>query len=167
MVSQMFENFSTRALHVVFAARAKGGERGADALGVGDLVIGILLEDQNRMGTVLALGAEGGEDSMQRFEPHAAFFSAESASDLLIGVEGLLSHANPIPPAADMSVSADLSRVFELTEKLRDDLHHNQVQPLHFLAVILENNSNQFTNLFGRAGITQEAVLATLKGKPQ
>ncbi|MCU1307675.1 MAG: hypothetical protein JWN45_2370 [Acidobacteriaceae bacterium] len=165
----MFESFSIRARHVVFAARAKGGERGTDALGVGDLVIGILLEDQNRMGTVLSgvFGAEGGEDSVQMFEPHAAFFTAESASDLLVGIEGLLSHSSPIPPSEDMSVSTDLSRVFELTEKLRNDLHHSQVQPLHLLAAILEDNSNQFADLFGRAGITKDAVFAALKGKPQ
>jgi hypothetical protein len=165
----MFESFSTRALHVVFAARAKGGERGAEALDVGDLVIGILLEDQNRIGNVLsgALGANDGEASMQTFEPHAAFFSAESASDLLVGVEGLLSHSSPIPPSEDMSVSADLSRVFESTEKLRNSLHHNQVQPLHFLAVILELNANQFADLFGRAGITKDAVFAALKRKLQ
>jgi hypothetical protein len=164
----MFENFSTRALQVVFTARVTAGERGADALDVGDLVTALLLEDQNRIRSFLAgaLGAEGGEDSMQLFEPHAEFFSAESASDLLVGVEGLLSHSSPIPTSADMPVSPNLSRVFELTEQLRNNLHHKQVHPLHFLAAILDDNTSEFGNLFGRAGITQETVLARLEGKP-
>jgi hypothetical protein len=165
----MFEKFSMRARHAVFAARAKGGERGADALDVGDLLIGIVLEDQDRLRSFLSgvWGTEGGEDSMQLFEPHAAFFSAESASDLLEAVEGLLSHSNPIPPSQDMSVSADLSLAFESAEKLRNNLHHNEVQPLHLLAAILEGNSNKFSNLFERGGITLDKVLVELKDEPR
>jgi hypothetical protein len=160
----MFQNYSMRARQVVFATRAKGGERGADELDVGDLVIGIILEDQRKIGTVLSgvLGVDSGEESMQMFEPHHAFFSAESASDLLAGVEGLLPKSTPIPSADDMPASADLARIFELTEKLRDDLHHNEIQPLHLLAVILGDGPNQFAEIFRRVGITQETVLAKL-----
>jgi len=41
----MFQHYSMRALRVVFAARFKAGERGSDALDVGDLVAALVVED--------------------------------------------------------------------------------------------------------------------------
>ena len=42
----MFDDFSTRARQLVFAARFKAGERGAAVVDTDDLLLGLVLEDQ-------------------------------------------------------------------------------------------------------------------------
>ena len=42
----MFDNFSTRARQLVFAARFKAGERGAAVVDTDDFFVGLVLEDQ-------------------------------------------------------------------------------------------------------------------------
>lgn len=51
----MFDLYSMRALRVIFAAQYKAGERGSGTIDVGDLVVGLVLEDQGKMGDVLSL----------------------------------------------------------------------------------------------------------------
>jgi hypothetical protein len=46
----MLDAFSTRARQVVFAARFKAGERGAEAISVDDFLLGLVLEDQGMLG---------------------------------------------------------------------------------------------------------------------
>ena len=42
----MFENFSQRPKLVIFAARAKAGERGANMIEIDDFIVSLVLEDQ-------------------------------------------------------------------------------------------------------------------------
>ena len=44
----MFQDYSKRALQIVFEARFKAGQRGSDAVDVGDLLFALLREDQDR-----------------------------------------------------------------------------------------------------------------------
>ena len=45
----MFDSFSKRATEVVFAARFKAGERGANMIDIDDLLVGLVLEDQGTL----------------------------------------------------------------------------------------------------------------------
>jgi hypothetical protein len=49
----VFDAFSVRARQIVFAARFKAGERGATSIGVEDLLLGLVLEDQGMLGEFL------------------------------------------------------------------------------------------------------------------
>ena len=51
--------FSSRAIQVVFAARYKAGQRGANMIEVGDLLLGMILEDQGMMENLLTDMREG------------------------------------------------------------------------------------------------------------
>jgi hypothetical protein len=51
----VFEVFSMRARQIVFAARLKAGERGANLIDVEDFLLGLVLEDQGMLGESLFL----------------------------------------------------------------------------------------------------------------
>jgi hypothetical protein len=56
----MLDNFSTRAIHIVFGARFKAGERGASAIDTDDLLVGFVLEAQGMLQkTVFSTSFEG------------------------------------------------------------------------------------------------------------
>ena len=92
----MFDAFSIRSRQVVFLTRLKTGQRGADALDIGDLIAAIVVEDQNMIERFMGIG-EGEMGRIVGLEPHPPFFSKEQASDLLTKLDGLLSHSTPIP----------------------------------------------------------------------
>ena len=159
----MLDNYSPRSKEVIFGTRLKVGRRGADAMDVGDLLSAIMLEDQNMTRELFGYEGEGPIGRVVGLEPHTPFFSASSASDLLANLEALLSRSNPIPDSTDMTITADLRRIFQSAESRRQEFHHKQVEPLHLLGAILELPSRPEVDLLRRAGITEESVRAKLK----
>ena len=159
----MFENYSHRAKYVIFGTRKKAGRRGADAMDVGDLLSAIMLEDQNMTRELLCHDGKGQIGRVVGLEPHTPFFSASSASDLLANLDALLSRSNPIPDSTDMTITADLRRIFQSAESHQQEFHHNQVEPLHLLLAVLELPSCPEVDLLRRAGITEESVRVKLK----
>ena len=90
----MFEQYSKRTLEVIFAARFKAGERGSGDIDVGDLVVGLLWEDQGKTGDLLSLelpqsGVVIGLDA------HPPFIPPEVAARLLLSVDNILTHSTP------------------------------------------------------------------------
>lgn len=159
----MLDNFSLRAKQVIFGTRVKAGRRGAEALDVGDLISAIILEDQEMTKELFGHEGDGEIGRPAGWEAHTPFFPKSSAFDLLAGLEAILSHSNPIPDSRDMTLSADLQRVFGTAEAVRAELHHKEVEPLHLLAAVLELPSRPEVDLFTRAGISEENVRAKLK----
>jgi ATP-dependent Clp protease ATP-binding subunit ClpA len=108
----------------------------------------------------------GGDDQIGRvagLEPHTPFFSASSASNLLASLEPLLLRTNPIPDSTDMTITADLRRIFQSAESHQQEFHHKQVEPLHLLLAVLELPSRPEVDLLRRVGITEESVRVKLK----
>ena len=162
-MDSILDKFSIRARHVIFGTRVKAGRRGAESMDVGDLLSAIVLEDQDM--TRELMGHEGDEQigRMQGWEPHTPFFSKSSASDLLAGLETLLPRSSPIPDSRDMTMTADLRRVFQSAESGVEELHHKQVEPLPLLAAALVLPSRPEVDLLRRGGISEENVRAKLK----
>jgi hypothetical protein len=88
----MFDAFSMRARQVVFAARFKAGERGADRIEIDDFLLGLILEDQNMIGSLMEdafPGIRQGATIVRESpdEAHSQFFAPDSADELLIRME--------------------------------------------------------------------------------
>jgi ClpA/ClpB-like protein len=158
----MFEQYSKRALEVIFAARLKAGERGSGAIDVGDLVVGLVLEDQGKMADLLSLelpqsGVVIGLDA------HPPFIQPEAADRLLLSVDNILTHSTPVSTSVDLPVIAGLQAVFKVAEEIKEELGHERTEPLHLMAGILREESGVFSNELQAVGITQDLVMAKLR----
>jgi hypothetical protein len=163
----MFETFSERARHVIFATRVKAGERGGDALDIADLLIGLILEDQGMMSALLLKldrGTGPFEPLANRRPLHTPFFSPTQAQDLLGSLEKLLPQSQPVATTAEIPVSPSLQRVFNSAKTLQTSLQHNKLRRLHLLAAALAEESSPSVQLLRDAGVTEEKVLRALRG---
>jgi hypothetical protein len=81
----MFDSYSLRAKQVLFLTRLESGARGADMLDIGDLLSGLIIEDQNAIPYALArLGMEG--EFMDSPEHHA-FLPPDTAIMVLKNIQ--------------------------------------------------------------------------------
>ena len=121
----MFDNFSTRARQLVFAARFKAGERGAAVIDTDDLLVGLVLEDQGLL--VKALFPDVEENAFVRnSQPHVPFFSHKLAVDLLTELKKSLPRSEPVPETTEIPLSSSLERVFDLAKELQPQFRHSQ-----------------------------------------
>jgi ATP-dependent Clp protease ATP-binding subunit ClpA len=158
----MFDNFSTRATQLVFAARLKAGERGAAVVDTDDLLVGLALEDQGLLLKSLFPDVEEKAfvwKSLSR--PHVPFFSHKLAEDLLTALKSL-PRSEPVPETTEIPLSSSLVRVFDLAIKLQPHFRHSHVEPLHLLAAILKEDSSEGAKLLRRSGVTLDNVLSEL-----
>jgi ATP-dependent Clp protease ATP-binding subunit ClpA len=160
----MLDTFSLRAKQVVFAARFKAGERGAEAIGVDDFLLGLVLEDQGMLGSMFSKLYEGGGTFSNTALSHSPFFSAEVAMPLLTKIENFLSHSKAIGLSTEVPLSPTLERVFDAAKDIQGEFHHAQIEPLHLLAAILKEESSQGVKLLQEFGITQEKIMQKLRG---
>jgi hypothetical protein len=155
--------FSMRAIQVVFAARYKAGQRGANIIEVGDLLLGLVLEDKGMMGNLVSSMHEGKRPtSVLPLPSHSPFFSPQAADELLTRIENLLPQSQPIGHTIEVPLSADLERAFDAAKEVQDAFHHKQIEPLHLLAGVL-TESSQLVKPLQELGITKELVLQRLK----
>jgi hypothetical protein len=159
----MFDLYSMRALRVIFAARYKAGERGSGTIDVGDLVVGLVLEDQGKMGDVLSLQSPS-DVVIDGLDAHLPFIQPEAAARLLLTVENNLTHSTTVSTSVDLPLSVELQAVFKFAEELRKELVHERLEPLHLLAGVFQEKSGVFSDQFREAGITQDLVIAKLRG---
>ena len=170
--SPMFDTFSMRARRVVFAARVKAGERGADNIGIDDFLLGLILEDQDMIGSLMETSFPDSHQeeiivSKSPAEAHIRFFDPEIASELLIQIGNLLPQSSPISLTTEIPLSSDLKRVFDEADNFRKVLHHDRIEPLHLLVLILREKPTEGAELLQKAGITGERVLQTLRAAPE
>src|SRR5580765_2601233 len=93
----MLDNFSMRARQIVFAARFKAGERGANMIDTADFLVGLVLEDQGMLEkTIFSTIFEGQGTSVNRAQPHVPFFSSKVAEDLLADLNKNLPQSRPV-----------------------------------------------------------------------
>jgi ATP-dependent Clp protease ATP-binding subunit ClpA len=71
--------------------------------------------------------------------------------------------SQPPPPYALVPMSENTSRAFHAADKLRAELHHSELQPMHLLAALLEDDSSRGTEIFRQAGITREKIIQSIR----
>jgi ATP-dependent Clp protease ATP-binding subunit ClpA len=161
----MFDNFSMRARQMVFAARFKAGERGANMIDTDDFLVGLVLEDQGMVEKIICSPFfEGQGTSVNRVQSHIPFFSSKVAEDLLANLEKNLPQSRPIALSTELPLSPFLARVFDSAQAVQVRFQHSQIEPLHLLAAILTEEEGQGVKLLQDSGITLEKVLLTLSG---
>ena len=155
----MIDAFSMRAKQIVFAARFRAGERGANLIDVEDFLLGLVLEDQEMLGKNLFSKLHDGHGTvLDRAPSHVPFFSQEEAKNLVTSIEALQTQSKPIGP-----LSPALERAFGSAKDFQVHFHHSQIEPLHLLAGILTEESSQGVTLLQEFGITREKVLQQLR----
>ena len=86
----MFRDYSFRAVQVLMLARRKAGERGADALEVEDLLVGLIIEDHGGlMKELFGHPKPPGDTAEIGPRPQRSFLPPDLASDLLARVQAL------------------------------------------------------------------------------
>ena len=157
----MFEQFSERSRRVIFLARMNAGRRGAAAIEPVHLLDAIVREDQGEMATTFA-GAVTSSGPLR--PPERSFFSAEIASQILSMLERVMSRqAKPVADSVDMECSPALSETFVSASALAKELHHDKVEPLHLVAVILSTKTSEVGEILKRVGLSREAVVAAIE----
>jgi len=159
----MLDNFSTRARQIVFAARFKAGERGANMIDTDDFLVGLVLEDQGMLEKNIFSNIFKGQGiPVNSVQSHVPFFSSKVAEDLLANLNKKLPQLPPLALTAEVPLSPSLERVFNSAKTVQTRFHHSQVEPLHFLAAIFKEEASQGVKLLQASGITSEKVLRTL-----
>lgn len=157
----MLDNFSTRARQLVFAARFKAGERGAAVVDTDDFLVGLVLEDQGLL--LKSLFPDVEENAfVGKGQPHIPFFSHKLAEDVLTKLEKSLPRSQPVPETTEIPLSSSLERVFDLAKQLQSKFRHGHMEPLHFLAAILKEDSSEGAKLLRMSGVSLENVLSEL-----
>ena len=152
-------------MQVLAAARLKAGQRGAVAIELGDLLLGLIVADQGLWTNLLPEMREG--DQLIDSPPHSLFFSMEVASKALNGIEALLPHSEPIGHTVEVPLSNEVQLAFDEAESIQKRFLQRQIGPLHILAAVLTQEGSQCVKLLLTEGITKELVLRKLKASDQ
>lgn len=152
------------ARRLVFVARLNAGQRGAAMIDLGDFLLGFLLEDQGMVGRFFPIMTEGGGPAtLELFPTHTPIFPLGAPDELLDKIEKLLPQSKPVAKTIEIPISADLKRAFDGAIDIQNTFNHKRIEPLHLLAAVLIEESNQYVKLLQDFGITKEQVLKRLK----
>lgn len=157
--------FPIRAMQALAAARLKAGQRGASAIEVGDMLLGLIVADQGTLGNLLSDMHEG--DRPLPLPPHSPLFSPETASKLLTRIEILLPHLEPIGHTIEVPLSHELQLAFDEAEEIQNTFRHKQIEPLHLLAAVLTQQASECVKVLLGVGVTKELVLQKLRATDQ
>lgn len=163
----MFEKCSDRTLQVVFMARVKARQRGAEAIEIGDLLAALVLDDQG--GFVNAISGSRGDVTLvvqHKPPPEGSFFTSEIADELLSQLGAFrpqfqLLRGSPEVPLSQASIKA-LCRA----DSLHDEMHSTCIEPLHLLAAVMEHQQSKPAQILRDAGITREKIIPQIQRKP-
>ena len=155
--------FSSRSRIVVFVARFAAGERGSNTIDVEDLLIGLVREDQGTHGSMLHKFFGDGVGSGFATPTHKQFFDPAVAATLLNNIEESVAYPKPIATSTEIPLSDELSRVFEAAEVYRTQFHHDEIEPLHLLAAVFNDEGSALVRELHAAGTTQEEVFQRLR----
>jgi ATP-dependent Clp protease ATP-binding subunit ClpC len=159
----MFDAFSERARQIVFAARFKAGERGANLIDVEDFLIGLVLEYQGMLEENLLPKLYDGIP-LNKPPSNTPFFSQEEARNLVTRIAALQTQGKPIGLSTEIPLSSALARVFGSAEVFQDQFRHSQIEPLHLLVAIVSEESSQCASLLQEFGIPPQKVMEQLRG---
>jgi ATP-dependent Clp protease ATP-binding subunit ClpA len=146
---------------VVFLTRLDAGHRGAAVLEPAHLLHAIVREDQGELPAIFS-GAVTSSGPLRA--PEHPFFSVETASKILTGIEQLLPpQSEPIPDSTDMESSPAFSETSAAATALAKELHHEKVEPLHLVAAMLSKKGTAVAEVLEQAGISRDAVIAAIQ----
>ena len=157
--------FSIQAMQALMAARLKAGQRGAGAIELGDLLLGLIVADRGLWANLLPEMREG--DRLIDSPPLSSFFSMEIASKTLSGIEALLPYSEPIGHTVEVPLSHEVQLAFDEAEHIQKTFLQRQIEPFHLLAAVLTQEGSQCVKLLLTEGITKELVLRKLKASDQ
>jgi ATP-dependent Clp protease ATP-binding subunit ClpA len=81
----------------------------------------------------------------------------------LSSIEESLPRLEPIAPWTEIPLSGGLARVFEAAEAYRTQFHHDEIEPLHLLAAVFNDEGSALVRELHAAGTTQEEVFQRLR----
>lgn len=157
----MFDRYSHRARRIIFFARMRAGQRGADSMDVKHIIEALVMEDQGDLAKMMPNAATTrGAPSLV---PSRPYLSAANATDILEALEGLSSQGEPISTSVDMPLTDALKGILNATMELTDETHQGTVQPLHILAATIEKDTTGVAQILVDSGLTREDVIAAIK----
>jgi hypothetical protein len=159
----MFDKFSSRSRIVVFVARFAAGERGSNAIDVEDLLVGLVSEDHGTHCSMLSKFFGDGVGSGFPTRTHKQFFDPAVAAPLLNNIEGSVAYLEPVATSTEIPLSSELSLVFEAAETYRIQFKHDEVEPLHLLAAVFNDEGSVAVKELLKNGLTQEEVFKRLR----
>ncbi|HEY6252849.1 MAG TPA: Clp protease N-terminal domain-containing protein [Candidatus Angelobacter sp.] len=167
----MFEQYSDRAMRIVFIARLKAGRDGASTLDLPHLLASVLIEDQGgQLGkelTGIPINGDHVTTSRSRTsQVHKPFFLFTTARRLLRQLEKQPLRRPPIPPTPDLPLSPAAKSVLQAATWLKERFEQQEVTPLHLLAAALLRDGASAA-LFREAGVTAETVLEFVRSQTQ
>ena len=160
----MFDNFSMRAKQVVLVARFKAGERGARTIEVDDLLVALVLEDQGMSEKIFSSSLGDVGTFVNRTPSRVPFFSPETAEHLLARIRDILPQSDSVGMTEEIPLSPALNNVVGSAIAIQTQFQRSQIEPLLLLAAIVIQPTSECTELLNEFGITQEGVLAKLRG---
>ena len=154
----MFQDFSQRAIRVMFSARLEAGRRGAETLEVEDLLSGIIVEDH---GT----GQEAVCDT-ETAHSHRPFFASDVAKVLQSELEKIVPASDQTPPSTDIPISPTLQKTLEMARGIKERFGKERIEPLHLLAALVETEAtSRAARLLQEVGIMQDKILKAIEGE--
>jgi hypothetical protein len=156
----MFDRFSARGRCVVFVSRVCAGNRGAEFIELRDLLEALVREDRGELADGMALNAEERNLTWQ-VETVTGFFSATLASRILKALAAPVA-GPPVPQGIDMPLAKDARAALERAFEVADEMRHEQVEPLHLLAAILDSPDTPEARLLILHGVTRAKVAEAL-----
>jgi hypothetical protein len=159
----MFDAFSSRSRIVVFVARFKAGERGSTTIDTEDLLIGLIREDQGTHGPMLSSFPSGEGSSVFPAPTHKQFFDPTIATTLQGSIEKSLPNLEPIATLTEIPLSDGLTPVFDAADAYRTQFQHDEVEPLHLLAAVFNDEGSVAERELLKIGVTRDEVLKGLR----
>ncbi len=157
--------YSERTRQVLFLARAKAGIRGSPAMEIGDLIWGLVVEDQMGFAQALSLTPEfsvGSLRSVPTVQPAPRFLAASASERILQQLESALKCSSPNPPEAEVRMSSAVKQTLGLARTLlQENRGHSVLTPLHLLAAAVAS-PDRCAAILRAEGVTQEQVIRQL-----
>jgi ATP-dependent Clp protease ATP-binding subunit ClpA len=152
----MFDRYSMRARQVVMLSRWMAVMRGAEAIELDDLLEALIREDQGEAVAILSKRHPNIPLVTEQDGASVPFFSKDEAQTLLAAL------ARPGLGSQDMSVDMPLAKSVKdalvAAPMFADKKGHKVVEPLHLLAVIVEDRESPLAKLLRGSGITRQRV---------
>lgn len=152
----MFDRYSIRARQVVMLSRWMAGMRGAEAIELDDLLEALIREDQGEAAAILSKR----HPNIPRFtDPDGApvpFFSKDEAQTLLSALAKTGRGNQDL--SVDMPLAESVKVALIAALALADKKDHRLVEPLHLLAVIVEDRESLPAKLLRGSGVTRQRV---------
>ncbi|MGH9455761.1 MAG: Clp protease N-terminal domain-containing protein [Terriglobia bacterium] len=126
-----------RVRFVLFSARLQARARGAATVEIGDVLAGLVIEDQRQaLDEFPEIHQYPNLVARLQVASHPPFFSPDMAARMLARLEAVCSRSQPLAPGSSISLSREVKHMLVASSQLAYDLAQDEVQRLHLLAAI-------------------------------